>query len=105
MPQVGGASPHFISFSSAPTSFPSHLKRDTEAWSPGLLPGPSPWDWVWMPPTLILQVTKGALYQDTHLLLQPLLKERQKIQVMFHCISHPATGTGHVVEGEVPSAR
>lgn len=67
--------------------------------------GPSPSDWVWISPTFILQVTKEALYQDTYLLLQPLLKERQKIQVMFHCISHPATETGHVVEAEVPSAR
>lgn len=67
--------------------------------------GPSLWDWVWIPPTFSLQVTKGALYQDTYLLLQPLLKERQQIQIMIHCISHPATGTGHALEAEVPSAR
>lgn len=78
----------------APTSFPSHLKLDTETWSPGVTPGPRPWDG---DPNLICQVTKGTLRQDTYLLLQPLLKQSQKIQVMFYCISHPATGTGHGV--------
>ena len=91
----------------APTSFPSHLKLDTDTQSPGVMPGPRPWNG---DANLIYQVTKGALHQDTYLLLQPLLKQSQKIQVMFHCISHPATGTEHVVEGaegpqEVPAAR
>lgn len=71
--------------------FPSHLKLDTETRSSGLARS--------------CQVTKGALHQDTYLLLQPLLKQSQKIQVMFHCISHPVTRTGHVVEGaEGPQA-
>lgn len=79
-----------------PTSFPSHLKLDTETWSLWVTPGPTPWDG---DPNLIYQVTKRAPYQDTYLLLQPLLNQSHKIQVMFHCISHPARGTEHVVEG------
>lgn len=75
----------------APTLFPSHPKLDTETWSAGVRPldgDPN-----------IIPSHQGAPHQDTYLLLQPLLKQSQKIKVMFHCISHPATGIGHVLKG------